>query len=102
MKLKFWLLGDDNIPVTCDEIEIWARWIGQEERRIIGRTTIQDTLVSTVFTPRIALIGDPELPYLFETMILGGLHHGWTNRYKTWEEALLGHDNAVKLVQELQ
>jgi hypothetical protein len=101
MKLRFWLLGDDRIPYQCDEIEIWARWLGQEEKRRVAKTIIQDTLISTVFTPQFVL---PSLgtPYLFETMILGGLHHGWTNRYKTWDEAVKGHEKAVELVQELQ
>lgn len=38
-------------------------------------------------------------PILFETMIFGGEHDGYQDRYCTHEEVLEGHAKAVKLVE---
>lgn len=38
-------------------------------------------------------------PILFETMIFGGLHDGSMWRYSTWDEAVIGHREAVEQVQ---
>lgn len=66
---------------------------------IIKRTWINNILVSTVFLNFGASYND-DVPKLFETMIFEGVHDGYQLRYKTYEEALLGHENAVKLVND--
>ena len=43
-----------------------------------------------------AFMGGP--PLLFETMIFGGEHDQFQERYSTWEEAMAGHKKAVELV----
>ena len=40
-------------------------------------------------------------PILFETMIFGGEHHEYQERYTTWDEAIKGHKEAVALVFEV-
>jgi hypothetical protein len=42
--------------------------------------------------------GKDTRPYLFETMIFGGEHEGYCDRYATLGEAKAGHWNAVDLV----
>jgi len=37
-------------------------------------------------------------PLLFETMIFGGEHDDYQERYSTYEEALEGHQRAIQLV----
>lgn len=37
-------------------------------------------------------------PILFETMIFGGEHEHFMNRYSTWEEAEAGHQDAINMV----
>jgi len=39
-------------------------------------------------------------PLIFETMIFGGPHEGWTQRYPTEAAAIAGHDQAVAALRE--
>jgi hypothetical protein len=41
-------------------------------------------------------------PLLFETMIFGGEHDGYGERYSTWDEAEAGHQRAVVLASGLR
>lgn len=50
--------------------------------------------VSTVFLSLDHNWGDGP-PILFETMIFGGEHDGYQERYRTWEEAEEGHEIAL-------
>ena len=54
--------------------------------------------VSTVFLGIDYGFGAGE-PVLFETMIFGGKHDGFQNRYLTWKEAEKGHKKAMELVK---
>lgn len=40
-----------------------------------------------------------DTPLIFETMIFGGKHDQWQERWSTEEAALAGHDQAVALVR---
>jgi len=44
-------------------------------------------------------IDDNTPPDLFETMIFGGEYDNYQKRYKTYEEALEGHENTLKMIQ---
>jgi hypothetical protein len=41
-------------------------------------------------------------PVLFETMIFGGKHDDYQDRYLTWDEAEAGHERAVKMVRRTE
>lgn len=43
--------------------------------------------------------GDGRRPIVFETMIFGGPHDGYQERYATWEEAEVGHRRALLLAR---
>lgn len=66
---------------------------------MVGRTTIGDYKVSTVFLVYDHGFGDK--PLLFETMIMHS-EQGFLDdiiwRYSTWDEALAGHRDAVNYV----
>ncbi len=94
---KYILEGKE--PKLCEDLLEWARWF-EDADRIVGSTKISaDVHVSTVF---LGLdhqwIDGP--PILFETMIFGGKHDEYQERYHTWEEAELGHSEAVKMAEE--
>ena len=36
---------------------------------------------------------------IFETMIFGGEHDQWQDRYATWDQAVEGHKAAVNMVK---
>ena len=42
----------------------------------------------------------PFAPVLFESMIFGGEHDEYQRRYCTYDEALEGHNNLVKALEE--
>ena len=60
----------------------------------------EDVSVSTVF-----LYMDHSfsggIPILFETMIFGGLHDGYQERYINWEDSERGHSKACKMVLDV-
>lgn len=93
---------DDSPPLYYDTqarpipLLVWApRWWQ------VGHTTLGDVDISTVWLGLDHGFGSPE-PLIFETMIFAGDSEaldGWQDRYATWEEAALGHQAAVQLVQ---
>jgi len=68
--------------------------------RQIARDTFGEVEISTVF-----LIFDhsydSDKPVLFETMIFGGEHDGYQDRYHTYDQALIGHQVACDLVNRI-
>lgn len=86
-----------KIPVIEDDLMTWARWYGKADRHV-NHTKLPDGVrVSTVFLGTDhSFFGGP--PMLFETMIFGGEHDEYQERYSTWEEAEAGHQRAIELV----
>lgn len=82
----------------------YMEWVAAEPDRKVAYTEFPDidVEVSTVF-----LFGSSHFPrfmkqppMLFETMVFGGNHDGWTEKYSTWDEAEKGHESVVKLITE--
>jgi len=44
--------------------------------------------------------GRGDTPVLFETMVFGGAHDCWQDRYCTWDEAAAGHTATVERVKK--
>lgn len=84
----------EAVPASLAE---WASWFEENKRRV-GRTEIGDVTVSTVFLGLDHNWGRGR-PLLFETMIFGGPHDEYQERYSTWAEAEAGHAKAVAMVQ---
>ncbi len=78
-------------------MDVWVRWIIYSENKTVQLTKIQDVKVSTVFLGIDHAFGYGN-PILFETMIFGGKHDQYQERYSTWDEAVNGHHKACKLV----
>lgn len=96
MSDKYILIGKE--PILEKDLLKWARKFETVDRRV-ARDKIGKVSVSTVF------LGldhnfDGGKPLLFETMIFGGKHDQYTDRYSTWEEAEKGHKKAVELVKK--
>ena len=70
--------------------------------RKIAIDTFGDAEVSTVFLcfdhSLGGLIGENKGPILFESMIFGGKHDGWQERYHTYDEAMEGHKRLCEMV----
>lgn len=95
MSAKYVLNG--HIAIPCNDLMEWPQDV-ESNNRIVANTKIGDVTVSTVFLGVNHRFG-PGLPLLFETMIFGGAHDQFQERYSTWEEAESGHARALKLVQ---
>lgn len=88
------LEGKKVVPVA-DTLE-WARWFERANRRV-DESFIGNIRISTVFLGLDhGFSGGRRL--WFETMIFGGSHDGYQERYETWEQAEQGHLKALALV----
>lgn len=95
---KYYLLNPDHSVTPTNDVVAWAKMFENTEKRIVRKTEIKGVFVSTVFLGLDhSFSGGP--PLLFETMIFGGKHNDSQWRYSTWEEALAGHERAVKLAK---
>ena len=79
---------DANLPMTSS----------------LFNTNIGKSGVSTIFLSMdhglAGLIGDGS-PVLFETMVFGGEHDGYQERYHTYDKAEEGHKRIVEMVDKL-
>ena len=94
---------NDGTIATTDDVYEWAAWM-ETANRTIGRDTIEvDGIlvnVSTVFLGIDHSFGFGQ-PVLFETMIFGGKHDQYQERYCTLEEAKIGHLLAIEMARHL-
>ncbi len=97
---KYILDADGNV-VSAD-LMTWANWYESNyNKRSIGKDEpIPGVKVSTVFLGLNHNFGDGP-PVLWETMIFGGEHDQYQERYSTRKEALEGHRRAVELATQL-
>jgi hypothetical protein len=91
-------LNPEGEPVPEPDLIAWARWLETSHRQI-ALDTIAGVLVSTVFLGLDHAFGGAT-PILWETMIFGGEHHEYQERYTSREDAIAGHAKAVALVKE--
>jgi hypothetical protein len=83
-------------PLTTEEfIVLFSRF----EYKRIAYTELNDEVnISTVWLGIDHGCGSDK-PVIFETMIFGGEHDGYQDRYYTEDEARAGHEKAVALCQ---
>lgn len=79
------------------DLMTWARQFEEIANRRVARTEFEGGYVSTVFLGLDHQWHPGGPPLIFETMIFGGPHDGYQERYSTWEEAEAGHAVAVSL-----
>ena len=89
---------DGHEPVVCDEIA-WACRNRDIEGRRVASTQVADASVSTIFLGSDYSFGS-QPPLFFETMIFGGEHDEFCDRYSTWDDAQAGHDRIVNCLEE--
>ena len=93
----------------------WAQWMEYNKERIVARTIIKGYLVSTVFLgldQEIWMHKETKNPLIFETMIfyeknrekgifnkIPTMFDDYQVRYRTYDDALKGHKEAVKYVK---
>jgi hypothetical protein len=92
-----YVLDADNAVVPARDLLQWVTFFEDFQRRRVAETVRDKVRVSTVF---LGLdhrwMGDGP-PLTFETMIFGGRHNHYQDRYSSWDDALLGHRRACLL-----
>lgn len=102
MKLLY-ILNARGDPIEEPDTIRWAEWLEKNfELRRVGYTKVSSKVeVSTIF-----LGMDQNMPFgkgrpvLWETMIFGGRHHLYQQRYSSREDAVIGHEKAVRIARE--
>ena len=98
IKTMWYKLDKENNPMICDAFQDYLKW--EEEnvnQKKVKQDTIGEILVSTVFLSLDHSFGG-EKPLLWETMIFGGEHDQYQDRYSSYEDALKGHQQALDLI----
>jgi hypothetical protein len=91
-----YILDENGNPVEETDLIKWAMWFeNANNTRIVTRTEIGNTVVSTVFLGLDHSFGEGA-PILYETMVfIDGESNGEQWRYATKEEALEGHAEVI-------
>ena len=101
MTMGLFILDDKGEPKEVHSSKEWGFWFGEADRVValdIIKKITKKVTISTVFLGLDHSFGSGP-PVLWETMIFGGKHDGYQNRYTSREAALLGHQEAVELVR---
>jgi hypothetical protein len=96
---KLYILDDDNNPVksTINEFVDWEE--AYPERKAVKQEYVDDVYISTVFLG-LDHAWNSDVPVLWETMIFGGEHDQYQERYTSYKDALEGHEKALELVNK--
>jgi hypothetical protein len=111
--LGLYILDDAHTPVPIEDTLTWAQWFENDDKRRVASTSINGWNVSTVFLGLDHSHGFSARPILFETLIFSETRkvkamgkmfrksmENYGRRYATWDEALAGHEEAVKMIRE--
>jgi hypothetical protein len=96
----WYILDNNNNPVAKPTLEA-TQWLDDNDhRRTLKRDEIGDILVSTVFLGLDHSFpwNEDKTPVLWETMIFGGEHDQYQERYTSHKDALEGHEKALTLI----
>ena len=93
---KYYILKD-KLPVEVDSMA-WGKWFDTNKNKIIKQQVIKKVRISTIFLGLDHSFGGG-IPILFETMIFGGKHDQYQERYTTYEDAEAGHKITVALIR---
>ena len=91
-----YILDERGDPVECPDIIAWWQWLSMAHRHVANDVLENGVRVSTVFLG-LDHACDGGIPLLYETMIFGGPHDEYQERYATRTAAIDGHKRAVEL-----
>jgi hypothetical protein len=93
----WYILDEENRPVKSSIIEA-GEWLDKNlKRKAVKQEHVGDVYVSTVFLG-LDHSFNSDKPVLWETMIFGGDHDQFQGRYSSYEDAVIGHQKALNLI----
>jgi hypothetical protein len=98
MKSMYYKLNSDHTTeeTTMEEFALYCD--GEADSYRVGLCKMgEDLRISTVFLGVNYAYSPNEPPLLFETMVFGGEHDLFQERYRTWDEAVEGHARAIEM-----
>ena len=94
----WYTLDNNNKPIAATSITEAAKWLDENlERKVVKQDYVGDVWVSTVFLG-LDHAWNSDIPVLWETMIFGGEHDQYQERYTSYEDAVKGHQTALNLI----
>jgi hypothetical protein len=94
----WYILDNNNKPIAATSIMEAAEWLDNNpNRKVVKQEHIGDIFVSTVFLG-LDHAWNSDIPVLWETMIFGGEHDQYQDRYTSHKDALEGHKKALTLI----
>jgi hypothetical protein len=95
--MAWYILDENNKPIRSTIVDC-GEWLEENpERKAVKQEHIDDVFISTVFLG-LDHSWNSDIPVLWETMIFGGEHDQYMDRYSSYEDALEGHQTALNLV----
>ncbi len=105
-----YILNQHHEPVVVKDLMLWAAAFEDNDKRIVRQNTVTElgelvspfksVFVSTVFLGLDHNFMGEGPPIVFETMVFGGPFNHTMWRYATWDEAVKGHEQLVKMVRD--
>ena len=95
----YYILNDSGEPVPAHDITTWGKWHKTAKRHVAEDHLPGGVRVSTVFLGIDHRFGMEGPPVLWETMIFGGPHGGYQERYTSKADAIAGHLEALRLAR---
>jgi hypothetical protein len=98
--MAWYILDENNKPIRSTIVDC-GEWLEENpERKAVKQENVNDDIhVSTVFLG-LDHAWNSGIPVLWETMIFGGEHDQYQERYTSYEDALEGHQLALNLVNQ--
>ena len=98
---NYYVWDKESDRVRSTDLKTFARQYEKPGDRILKHTKVGEVLISTVFLGLDHRFGseDGDDPIVFETMIFGGDHDQYQERYTTGKQAMIGHNKAVAIVK---
>ena len=103
--MTWYILNEDKTFTALPKGEYPKQGSFTESIKHVGNSFIGEQRISTVFLHfdhglNFGTDTEPSDPVLFESMIFGGAYDEYQRRYCTYAEALEGHNNLVKALEE--
>lgn len=100
----FYVLDPKGNPVPEPDVRKWAAWFEENDRTVvldvIGEATISTVFLGIDHNHLSFLWPERGPPILWETVIFGGLHDQYQERYASRDAAVAGHQKALKMAKE--